>query len=73
ASDVVVYAISSPVELFDRVLLSGKILIEANYREPLYSKESLDGVSAQYIGGERWLELQAIETYRLIGLLENPQ
>jgi hypothetical protein len=69
ASDVVVYAISSPVELFDRVLLSGKILIEANYREPLYSKE----VSAQYIGGERWLELQAIETYRLIGLLENPQ
>ncbi len=72
-ADVVVYAISSPVELFDKSLLGGKIVIEANYKEPLFSEQALQELSAKYIGGQTWLELQAMHTYRLIGLLENQQ
>lgn len=70
-SDVVVYAISEPVQLFDFSLLKGKIVIEANYKDPLFSETLLEPLAAQYLSGRQWLRLQAIEGYRIIGLLEN--
>lgn len=67
--DIVVNTLSERVDLFDKSLLKGKLVIEANYKDPLYSDEELSAVQAEYLSGEHWLRLQALHTYRIIGLL----
>lgn len=66
-SGIIIFTLPCPMPTLNKILedcsTDRKVVIEANYREP-----HLQGISGRhkYIGGKRWLELQAIEGYELM-------
>ncbi len=80
--DLVLYCAAGPLEglanlraeHFDtpdryRFLCPGKIILEANYKNPSFNPAQISlmhSVGCQYIGGERWLRYQALSGYTLM-------
>lgn len=66
-SEIIIFTLPCPMPKLVKILedssTGGKVVIEANYRDP-----HLNGIPGKhkYIGGERWLEMQAIEGYELM-------
>lgn len=66
-SEIIIFTLPCPMPRLVKILedssTDGKVVIEANYRDP-----HLNGIPGKhkYIGGERWLEMQAIEGYELM-------
>ncbi|MBR1706347.1 MAG: NAD(P)-binding domain-containing protein [Bacteroidales bacterium] len=61
AADLVVYTVPMTLEGMDSVDLSGKVVLEANYKTPCLASAP----RCTYISGLRWLLYQAVTGYQL--------
>lgn len=66
AADVIIYALPVALDNLGDIDFSGKLVIEANYRDPAFTTEIKNKTGMRYIGGTEWLRLQAEATYRII-------
>lgn len=76
-ADCIIYTIPARLPDIDRLDThdfsprhAGKIIIEANYRQPSFTAETLSELRKQdnglvYCGGEKWLLHQAVRAYRI--------
>lgn len=67
--DIIVYALPVRTPLVDELPLEGKVVVEANYKDPCL-KELCEAAGATYISGMDWLKEQAIAGYRLMTGIE---
>jgi len=57
------------IELLDELSLEGKVVVEANYKDPcLQVRCAEEGIT--YISGMEWLACQAVAGYRLMTDIE---
>ena len=62
---ILIYALPVKIDLVDELPLSGRVVVEANYKDPCL-RERCDVEGATYISGLDWLAGQAIEGYPLM-------
>lgn len=62
---VLIYALPVKIDLVDTLQLEGKVVVEANYKDPCL-RERCAAAGATYISGMEWLAGQAIEGYQLM-------
>lgn len=62
-SDIIIYAIPEPLEQIHTVDLSGKVVLEANYRKSSFSPSDIKETTL-YIDGKEWLIRQAEASWR---------
>lgn len=64
-TQILIYAVPVKLELLDTVSLAGKVVVEANYKDPcLQERCAAEGVT--YISGMEWLTAQAVAGYELM-------
>lgn len=61
-NDIIIYTLPLSVDALHDIDFSGKIVIEANYRNPSLETKK----SAKYIGGREWLTFQAEAAWEII-------
>ena len=66
---ILIYALPMKIDLVDDLVLEGKVVVEANYKDPCL-RERCAEAGATYISGMEWLAGQAIEGYQLMTGLE---
>lgn len=59
---MVIYTIPGPSETLSQMNLEGKILMEANYRDPIFG----EGNGYRYIDGMHWLRAQAVSGFEIM-------
>lgn len=65
ATRILIYALPMKIDLLDEIPLTGKVVVEANYKNPcLQERCAAEGVT--YISGMEWLAGQAIGGYQLM-------
>ena len=64
-ADILVYALPVHIDLADTLPLEGKIIVEANYKDPCLQQRCAEA-GATYISGMDWLREQALSGYRLM-------
>ena len=80
--DLVIYTLPMKLDAIDSLKVSdfegedrystgnpGKVILEANYKNPSFGEESLakmEMAGCQYISGRRWLEYQAVTGYSIM-------
>lgn len=69
SADILIYAIPKAIDMVGTLPLEGKVVIEANYKDPCL-KERCAQAGATYIPGIEWLGEQAIAGYRLMTGIE---
>lgn len=62
---ILIYALPVKIDLVDTLPLEGKVVVEANYKDPCL-KDRCAEAGATYISGMDWLVGQAIEGYQLM-------
>lgn len=62
---ILIYALPVIIDLVDTLPLEGKVVVEANYKDPCL-KDRCAEAGATYISGMDWLVGQAIEGYQLM-------
>lgn len=62
---ILIYALPVIIDLVDALPLEGKVVVEANYKDPCL-KDRCAEAGATYISGMDWLVGQAIEGYQLM-------
>jgi len=62
---ILIYALPMKIDLVDDLVLEGKVVVEANYKDPCL-RERCAEAGATYISGMEWLAEQAIEGYQLM-------
>lgn len=65
-ADIIIYTLPVAIRNLGSLDFSGKIVIEANYRNPSFTPSIIGKSNMRYIGGTEWLRLEAEATYRLI-------
>lgn len=65
SAQILIYALPVKIDLVDTMQLAGKVVVEANYKDPCL-KERCSEAGATYISGMDWLAGQAIEGYQLM-------
>lgn len=63
-ADLVIFTLPKAVEGQDRIRC--RALLEANYRDPVFSESSLAPFGTTYIPGMEWLKAQAMTGYELL-------
>ena len=64
-TDILIYAVPVKIEMLDNLSLAGKVVVEANYKNPcLLERCKAEGIT--YIPGLDWLAGQAIAGYQLM-------
>ena len=67
--DILIYAVPVKIEPLDELSLEGKVVVEANYKDPcLQERCAEEGIT--YISGMEWLARQAVAGYRLMTDIE---
>lgn len=62
---ILIYALPMKIDLLDEIRLAGKVVVEANYKNPcLLERCAAEGIT--YISGMEWLAGQAIGGYELM-------
>ena len=64
-SDIIIYTLPVKADCFDSVLLEGKMVLEANYRNPSFSPLKAD-VDFVYVPGYEWLVQQALTGFGIM-------
>ncbi len=64
-SEMIIYALSMPIEQLNQKRLKGKIILEANYATPNYRPEKEKSQEITYICGKKWLLYQAVKAFEL--------
>ena len=68
-TDILIYALPVKIDLLDELPLAGKVVVEANYKNPcLQERCAVEGFT--YISGMEWLVAQAVEGYQLMTGIE---
>ena len=62
---ILIYALPVKIDMVDTLPLEGKVVVEANYKDPCL-KDRCAEAGATYISGMDWLVGQAIEGYQLM-------
>jgi shikimate dehydrogenase len=62
---ILIYALPVEIDLVDSLTLEGKVVVEANYKDPCL-RERCAAAGATYISGMDWLVGQAIAGYQLM-------
>lgn len=69
SSDLLIYALPVHIPLADELPLQGRVVVEANYKDPCL-QECCMAEGATYLSGMDWLKEQAISGYRLMTGIE---
>jgi len=69
STQILIYALPVKLDLLDPVSLAGKVVVEANYKDPCL-RERCVAEGATYISGMEWLTGQAIAGYQLMTGIE---
>lgn len=68
-ADIIIYTLPLAIDLAAQLPLAGKVVVEANYKDPCL-KERSEAAGATYIPGITWLGEQAIAGYQLMTGIE---
>lgn len=69
STQILIYGLPVKLDLLDDVSLAGKVVVEANYKDPCL-RERCVSEGATYISGMQWLAGQAIAGYQLMTGIE---
>ena len=69
STQILIYGLPVKLDLLDDVSLAGKVVVEANYKDPCL-RERCAKEGATYISGMQWLAGQAIAGYQLMTGIE---
>lgn len=68
-ADIIIYTLPLAIDLAAQLPLAGKVVVEANYKDPCL-KERSEAAGATYIPGITWLGEQAVAGYQLMTGIE---
>ena len=64
-ADIFVYALPVHINLADTLPLEGRVVVEANYKDPCLQQRCAE-TGASYISGMDWLREQALSGFKLM-------
>ena len=64
-ADILIYGLPVRIDLVDNLPLEGRVVVEANYKDPCLDQRCAEA-GATYLSGMDWLREQALSGYRLM-------